>query len=154
MTGISDGRVAAWTNAWQCVEAAQNTRNEVFRVESKRRDAGDTSPNDDLFFSQSSTLYNALMREAEVFSQLAHVPTDVGVFAGTVIRDYERRKSEQKAEQSEFIERVTNSRNRCADCGTRLTSENRSQVTDGESITYVCREHYDERTRGVDDVQG
>lgn len=110
MTEVADGRSAAWISAWQCIEAAQNTRNEVFKIESKRRDAGDTSPNDDLFFSQSSTLYNALMREAEVFVGLASVATDVGVYAGTFIRDYERRKSEQKAEQSEFISRVMDGR--------------------------------------------
>lgn len=152
MTGISDGRVAAWTNAWQCVEAAQNTRNEVFKVEADRARSA-SSTDDDLFFSQRSTLYNALMREAEVFVGLASVATDVGVFAGTFIREMERRKEEQKVKQSDFIADVLG-RNRCADCGTKLTSGNRMQVADGESVVYVCGEHYNQRTGDGDDAQG
>lgn len=150
MTEIFDGRQAAWSNAWRCVESAQEARVKAFRTESER--VGNASPEDELWLRQSSTLYNALMREAEVFTALAHAPADVGVYAGTFIRDYERRKSEQ----SEFISRVMDGRNECADCGAKLTSDNRMQIHDGaeRKTIYVCGEHYAERIKGSDDAEG
>lgn len=110
MTEIADGRSAAWINAWQCLEAAQKTRNEAFEAEQKLS-GEQSSSHTDLFSSQRSTLYNALMHEAEVYSALASVPdAAVGMYAGTFIRDAADRKDEAQARAHEEIERILENR--------------------------------------------
>lgn len=106
MSDLLDARTMAWIAAWNCLEAAQQTRVKAMQTQDRRARENDESDMSH-YFSQMSQQYTGLMEEARIYTDLASVPEQmVGLTAGNVLHDVEQRRVREEAMRAEFMDRT------------------------------------------------
>lgn len=143
---LYDGRIAAWVQAWQCVQTAQKLRH---RATANHKDAAARY--------ELHGEADRFLAEARIYTDLASV-TDatVGIPAGMIIqhnyevemeasREYNREMSTAFFET--FGERK--SEKRCHDCQAVLEPLTACRLPNAakDGTIDLCQEHYDQRTK-------
>lgn len=91
---IADGRIAAWTSAWQCLESASTVRQQMHKL----------PQNPDNLDAQRiyRQEYESLMAEARVFVALTAVDLDVGIGGGQWLQ--QRYDAEQRVQNEQWAD--------------------------------------------------
>ena len=133
---LFDGRISAWAAAWQAVVAARQTREHA--LNQKR-----VEDHDELM-----RLYDCLMTEANVLTQLASVQdSTLGFAVGDWLEQEAQREQQRRDEASEAWDKLFGSRLRtCNDCGKKFP-QNKMWVLPGTEDVHVCQEDYGKRAQ-------